>query len=261
MKIAIIDDSTQDIDMLEGMLCDYAEKNRLNISVDRYGSAERFVSCYSAFSYSVIFLDIYMGELNGLEAARMIREKDSHIILIFMTNSDEHRGEAFGVHAYEYLEKPLSEKRVFKVMDDLVKLSIDEGEVPSLNFISDKREISLSYADIVIIRTGSHNYLDITDKKGDVYCVRMTFSTVCGILVKENSGFVILNRGVVAGCRYIIDIRDGICYMEGGEALRVNQRREGKLRREVQAYKFRELRQEMRKNSIMGGVVNVSAGL
>ncbi|MFA6808382.1 MAG: LytTR family DNA-binding domain-containing protein [Eubacteriales bacterium] len=62
--------------------------------------------------YSIIFLDIDMPGLNGLDLARQLLEKDNPPAVIFTTAHEEFAFEAFNVHAYDYLLKPVSSKRL-----------------------------------------------------------------------------------------------------------------------------------------------------
>ncbi|MGF9699490.1 response regulator [Paenibacillus sp. MABNR03] len=65
----------------------------------------------------VVFLDIGMPEMNGLEAAEYIQQMDSNIRIIFVTAYADHAVEAFELHALDYVLKPVSSARLRKTID------------------------------------------------------------------------------------------------------------------------------------------------
>ncbi|MGG4482937.1 response regulator [Paenibacillus xylanilyticus] len=65
----------------------------------------------------VVFLDIGMPEMNGLEAAEYIQQLDNNIRIIFVTAYADHAVEAFELHALDYVLKPVSSARLGKTID------------------------------------------------------------------------------------------------------------------------------------------------
>lgn len=85
MKIAICDDDMNCINKIEN----YIEKiDRNNAECDAYQNGERLVQAFKtgAEQYDVIFLDMEMEKLNGIETANLIREVDEHVIIVFVTS-------------------------------------------------------------------------------------------------------------------------------------------------------------------------------
>lgn len=65
----------------------------------------------------VLFLDIYMPGLSGIETARRLRERDTSMVLIFATTSVEHGVDSFEVQASDYLVKPFRQEDVGRALD------------------------------------------------------------------------------------------------------------------------------------------------
>ncbi len=76
----------------------------------------------------VIFMDIEMPGLDGVEAARKIQDIDPRIFIIFATAHEEFRKEAFEVYAFDYLVKPFEVKRVGETLERIERLR--EGKMP-----------------------------------------------------------------------------------------------------------------------------------
>ena len=117
MNIAIIEDSGQELSLLERCLQSYLSSRQVYRVIDTYTSGEAFLENSPSKSYDLVFLDILMEGISGIEVARKIRETDSECLLIFISSSKEYALQGFEVRAFDYLLKPLSEERFQKTMD------------------------------------------------------------------------------------------------------------------------------------------------
>lgn len=117
MNIAIIEDSGQELSLLERCLQSYLSSRQVYRVIDTYTSGEAFLENWPSKSYDLVFLDILMEGISGIEVARKIRETDSECLLIFISSSKEYALQDFEVRAFDYLLKPLSEERFQKTMD------------------------------------------------------------------------------------------------------------------------------------------------
>ena len=117
MNIAIIEDSGQELSLLERCLQSYLSSRQVYRVIDTYTSGEAFLENWPSKSYDLVFLDILMEGISGIEVARKIRETDSECLLIFISSSKEYALQGFEVRAFDYLLKPLSEERFQKTTD------------------------------------------------------------------------------------------------------------------------------------------------
>ncbi|WP_294149919.1 LytTR family DNA-binding domain-containing protein [uncultured Clostridium sp.] len=117
MDIAIIEDSGQELSLLERYLQTYLSNRQVYRVIDTYTSGDAFLENWPSKSYDLIFLDILMDGISGIEVARKIRETDSECLLIFISSSKEYALQGFEVRAFDYLLKPLSEERFQRTMD------------------------------------------------------------------------------------------------------------------------------------------------
>ena len=240
MNIAIVDDAQNEIDNLKSILMDYASIHQLDIKLNCFPSAEKLLADYRPFQYTVIFMDIYMEEMTGIQAAEHIRSVDSDTLLVFLTTSMEHMPDAFRCHAFDYIPKSAGSEQIFRVMDDILKkITVS---VPRLTFSSDRKNYSIPYGDIVAIRTSDH-YLEITERSGTTYHPRMTFSSVSELLASDNR-FLQIIRGVLVNMDYIINFKDGSCYLEGDIHLPINVRNKQKIEQIWKNYVFNKIRHE-----------------
>ena len=85
ISIAICDDSSNVLRNLEGNIQDYAKKNEKEIRTFSFHDGSELIKNYTG-KFDIIFLDIKMPKMNGIETAKKIRENDSNVIIIFLTS-------------------------------------------------------------------------------------------------------------------------------------------------------------------------------
>lgn len=111
MKIAIVDDSDIDLEILKSFALQYCQTARLAGSIHTYNSSPKFLESFRPGMYDLLFLDIMMQEIDGISLAREIRKKDRRCFIIFSTSSADYAVEGFQVRAFDYMVKPVSYQR------------------------------------------------------------------------------------------------------------------------------------------------------
>ena len=82
MNIAIIEDFKEDADILYRFLSEYALENKLVAQCTVFENGNDFLQQFNAHSYDLIFIDIYLKGLDGLEIAKEIRKRDEKCLLV-----------------------------------------------------------------------------------------------------------------------------------------------------------------------------------
>lgn len=176
MHIALTDDRPDALAKLSNALTEYADLHGLHFELYPYSSGEELLEALPAHRFSVIFLDVFMNGISGIETAAKIRETDEDVCLIFLTTSKEHQNEAIHWHVYDYINKDEGPEAVFQVMDRLLRRRLRDA-CPTLRFTAGKTDVSLPYSDLVCL-TADRNYLAIHSRQKRQYRARMTLSSV-----------------------------------------------------------------------------------
>lgn len=238
MNIALIDDNPKDRNDLELILKEYDAIHHFDMNTDSFSDGRSFLEQYHPFQYTIIFLDIYMDGLDGIETARQIRSQDDEVFLVFLTSSNDHRPEAFPLFASSYLSKPCSQEEVFRTLDHLFRLRTQIEK--RFSFSYNRKDYSLRYSDIVSLES-DRNYLQIKDSKGNVYRTRMTFSSA---EAKMDGRFLTLIKGIIVNMDYIAQICDNCCQMQDGTFFPISIKKQKVLQKTLLNYKFSKIRSE-----------------
>ena len=128
LNIIIVEDDDGDAKLLADLLDECARGSGAEISVRRFSDSQRFFAeCPE--DADVVFLDICMPGLSGIDAARKIRETNSRIIIVFVTNMVQYAVEGYSVQASDFIVKPATEVsvgRVFKKVAALAEMNINK---------------------------------------------------------------------------------------------------------------------------------------
>ena len=88
MNIAITDDLKYDRDTLKELLLNFFNKNKIAIQLYEYSSAEELLENFTPGFFDLLFLDIYMENISGIDAAKRIYEIDKRCKIIFLTTAN-----------------------------------------------------------------------------------------------------------------------------------------------------------------------------
>ena len=117
-SIAICDDLETERISLARMVQAYARKHELSVRLRLYASGESLLDALRGPEpVHLLFLDIYMPGLSGVETARRIRSSGRELAIIFATTSQDHGLDSFEVQASDYLVKPFREADVAACLD------------------------------------------------------------------------------------------------------------------------------------------------
>lgn len=87
MRIALVDDSEIERGILLSLITDYGCEKQILFESDCFDSGDAFLSSFSSDKYDIVFMDIFMNGMSGVETASKMRQIDNHVILIFLTAS------------------------------------------------------------------------------------------------------------------------------------------------------------------------------
>ena len=126
--IGVCEDNSLHINLVKGYIDDFFNEFH-NYEVLEFVSGEDLLSNYPN-NIDLLFLDIQMNGLNGMDVARRIREFDNNVEIIFTTSVLDYVCEGYEVNAYRYMLKPI-EYNIFKNIYYKTKKDTTPKQCPS----------------------------------------------------------------------------------------------------------------------------------
>lgn len=124
MNIAICDDDSGFRNFLEQNLRAYFDEKSIPLNILQFASGESFLQ--HELLFDLVFLDVEMGKVNGIDTGKALKKKNPHCITIVITAHDGYLDDAFSIHAFRFLPKPLNILRLYKALDDATELLKNE---------------------------------------------------------------------------------------------------------------------------------------
>lgn len=154
IRIAIVEDETPHAQLLERHIDSWRiNRNLENILIRRFDNAAAFLFNWEEECYDMIFLDIQMPGINGMETARRIRETDGGVKLVFTTGITDYLQEGYEVEAVRYLIKPIDREKVWQCLDKLLQEPATNAQ---LLFETQEGMVKLSEQDIEYFEARGH---------------------------------------------------------------------------------------------------------
>ena len=207
LRIAVCDDESQICELLQDKIQKYSFEKKRRISIQTFDSGRKVLES-DLRHIDVLFLDVDMPGMNGLETAKAIREQNKDMIIVFITAYSEFVFESFKVDAFRYLIKPLKDKELSETLD-AIQEKMTESE-DCFNFQFQNETYSIKYSDIIYIE-------GMRDKiwfhcKDRTYRWRGTLKHLNRML--EDRGFFQVHRSYIINMNKIRRYSSGAVYLE-----------------------------------------------
>lgn len=164
-KIAVVEDNKSSAEALISLIDEYKDKNNVSLSVVLFESAIPFLYNYKG-DFDIVFMDINMPNLNGMEASHKLREIDKEVVLIFVTDMAQFAIEGYSVDAVDFIVKPITYFSLSKVLDKAIKI-LDNRTVPEILLKQKDSVHRMKATDIIYIEVSRHRLIYHTTQ-GDV---------------------------------------------------------------------------------------------
>jgi DNA-binding LytR/AlgR family response regulator len=126
----------------------------IECAVAAFSSGEDFIEGFVPKQYDIIFLDIFMGALTGIQTAEKIREVDVEVVIIFTTSSEDFTREGYRLNAYKYLIKPVQGGDVAEALE-LALVKRDRSQGAQITVIVDGDPVTIAINDIVFVESSN----------------------------------------------------------------------------------------------------------
>lgn len=223
INIVVCDDDQDFLDNIQKELFHLA--NTLNIAIETYlytdGNKVVDLIYNDKEDFDILFLDIDMPDISGLEVAKKLREKGSDIILIFISAHEQYVFDSIEYNSFRYIRK----NRVKKELPVAMRAACSRlAELEDNNIVvkTEYEEVKIKHSDIMYFETAARK-VGIHLSNGEVLAVRKTIKELCEEL--NNEDFIRIHSGCVANAKYIDKFSSYDITLDNGEQLIVSRTR------------------------------------
>lgn len=161
MKIAICDDDLNFTETVKEHLLFYSGEHNTDFEIHTFTNGKDLIN--SEIKFNIAILDVEMPGCDGIELGKILREKNRHIVLMYITSHKKYLDDALNLNAVRFFEKPLDLQRFYRGLGDAVK-RIDNT---SINFYLKDQKITerISAQDIVFVEIEKRKTKVVTHDK------------------------------------------------------------------------------------------------
>ena len=231
INIAICDDLEEEREKLKSYINEYLDINELVAEIDEFESGEAFLSTDTK-KYNLVVLDIFMGELNGMETARKLIKENRSTQIIFYSTSYEYAAESYDVSALYYLVKPAKKEKAFEVLDKFFSAYMS---LKTITVKVGRAEENIYISDIISVESNNHKAI-IHTKDGDIEA-SMQLSKLEEMLLPYD--FVKPLRYALVSLKEITAIPTDVVILSDGTVYSVSRKEREKVKQAFNDYKWK----------------------
>ena len=197
MKIAICEDEDKYAEQLIEYINEWAASKDITAKIFAHITAERFLHEWEdSEDYDMIFLDIKMGAMSGMDLAKIIRRTNAHVPIVFATSMKGQVLQGYTVSAMQFLLKPVRKEDVFACLNKTLQL----GTTKKFFLLNDlEKTFKIPHEDILYVEMLSHNATMTTTKQE--YTFRKTITAILEEL--DDDLFVKCHKSYIINIRHI----------------------------------------------------------
>lgn len=193
-NIAVVDDRRRDSEKLQQSIHKwFADNHEAQRSVSCFNDGLSLLRIFEPEKFHIVFMDIVMDKMSGIDTARILRASDTRLLLVFTTSSEEFALETFPLHPFDYVLKPYSPERVAHVLSEAVRFF----ETPEPLFAAkvSRNIYQIPLRKISAVLSNDH-FVEVVMSDGNTMLCSMKFSEAEEALMKD-SRFLLCARGVI----------------------------------------------------------------
>lgn len=195
MNILICDDETQYIEQLKKCVDEFMQTHLINYEIYTETNPKNIIENDTV--YQLAFLDIQMNDIDGISLAKILKDRNSKIIIFFVTSYNNYQDEAMDLRAFRFFEKPFKPGRLHSGLEKAMEY-IDESYIDF--YVSTRKEqIRVSVDDVLYVERANRR-VTLATTNGN-YTTRESFDDWCNILQK--SFFYKVHNSFIVNLHYV----------------------------------------------------------
>ena len=245
-NIAVVDDHRLDSEKLQrGIHRWFTDHHNSPRTVTCFSDGEALLRVWEPEKFQIVFMDIIMDRLNGIQTAQIIRASDAKALLIFTTASREYAFDAFPLHAFDYIIKPCNPDKLAQVLSEAIR--VIEAPEPVLAVRVSRSVYKIKLRDISALLSRDH-FVEVVLSDGRCVLCSMSFGEAV-IGLEGDPRFLECHRGVIINmdCVASLNREKDAFIMNDGSHYAIRYRGRAKLLEAFTQYQIARMRGEVRR--------------
>ncbi len=194
IRIAILDDNPANAADVKKLLSEYPKK--INCNITEFSNPHEFLQSAEVQQYDIVFIDIMLGDKNGIDAGAEFAEKQPYSSIIFMSANAEYFKDVYKVPHIYFLTKELERERFF----DAVTRAVANIRRESVTVETKNGTYKIVLRDVLCFESNlKHTRVCLAD--GSIAEYNVNLKEIEALLPEKN--FVRIHQSFIVNMRYI----------------------------------------------------------
>ena len=201
LKIALLDDDKTALLISKGAIESFFQEKNIAISLDAFSSPVNFLAMAKEENYRLVFLDIDMPELNGLEVGEQVKAINPQTDIIYLSQREDLVFDTLKLHPFGFIRKSKIIQDFANVLELFVNTALNTNSENKKITISSKTETISADIDTIMYIEGNRNYQTFYLKDGSTFDARVLMGDL-EVKLKEH-GFIRVHKGYLVNFLFI----------------------------------------------------------
>ena len=233
LKIALLDDDKTALLISKGAIESFFQEKNIAISLDAFSSPVNFLAMAKEENYRLVFLDIDMPELNGLEVGEQVKAINPQTDIIYLSQREDLVFDTLKLHPFGFIRKSKIIQDFANVLELFVNTALNTNSENKKITISSKTETISSDIDTIMYIEGNRNYQTFYLKDGSTFDARVLMGDL-EIKLKEH-GFIRVHKGYLVNFLFIRTIGVNEVTLTNNKILPMSSKRKDSIMEEYLA--------------------------
>ena len=233
LKIALLDDDKTALLISKGAIESFFQEKNIAISLDAFSSPVNFLAMAKEENYRLVFLDIDMPELNGLEVGEQVKAINPQTDIIYLSQREDLVFDTLKLHPFGFIRKSKIIQDFANVLELFVNTALNTNSENKKITISSKTETISADIDSIMYIEGNRNYQTFYLKDGSTFDARVLMGDL-EIKLKEH-GFIRVHKGYLVNFLFIRTIGVNEVTLTNNKILPMSSKRKDSIMEEYLA--------------------------
>lgn len=223
MRIAVCDDEKEILDMMQENLTDFGKSNHIDILLHLFTTGESLLKTVD--EYDLIFLDIEMPGIDGIQVAKEIRRTNHHSRIVYISSHAECVMQSFAVHPFDYILKPVTKEQLEERLPDYLNYMKDSfsREEKKIELQGERNRFFLPIREICLFEYIANRKIKVYENeechivKGSLYKIMESF--------ENEQIFASPHKSFIVNMMYIEKIKGFTIFLTNGRTIPIAQKR------------------------------------
>lgn len=229
IRVAICDDEKLITAQIEEMVISACVKRGVRAFTDTFYSAESLTEYIQMGNeYDIIYLDIEMPDMDGIEFARRLRADNSDVMLVYISAHTEYAMQLFDVDTFRFIRKPIDETEFEEVLNKAYDRIISNNRF--FDYFYNKNMYKLRLKSIIYFESRGRIINIVTTMGREEFYGKL--NDVEGKLESEKIQFLRIHKSFLVNMEHVEKVSFGKVYLSNGEELRISEERQKAIQRQ-----------------------------